>query len=303
MAVQEPISLRAFQKRFASEEDCAEHLFHLRWPEGFSCPRCRHRRAYRIQRRRWLYQCAACRHQVSLTAGTIFHKTRLPLQVWFWAIFLVAHDKRGVSASMLSRELGIGYAAAWLTLHKVRKAMGDRDARYALAGIVEVDDAYFGAPTRGGKRGRGTGKARVLVGVSLSPQGRPLHAKMRLVPDLRAAIIQEAMGSMLDPGAHLSTDGHKSYPVAARGARLTITARDFDPVNEPGHLKWLHTIVSNAKAFIAGTYHGLDRKHLQAYFDEYCYRFSRRGFSGQGFNRLLQAALATSTVTYADLTA
>jgi transposase-like protein len=303
MAVQEPISLRDFQRRFVSEEACAAHLLKLRWPNGFSCPRCRHERAYRIQRRRGLYQCAGCRYQVSLTAGTVFHKTRLPLQVWFWAIFLVAHDKRGVSARMLARELEIGYPAAWLMLHKIRKAMGDRDAAYALAGIVELDDAYFGAPTQGGKRGRGTEKASVLIGVSLSDEGRPRYAKMRLIADLKAETLQQAMTSFLAPGAHLATDGHRSYPVAANAALYPITAKNFDPAKDASHLKWLHTIISNAKAFIAGTYHGLDKKHLQAYLDEYCYRFSRRNFSGQGFNRLLKAAIATTTVTYADLTA
>lgn len=304
MAIQEPISLRDFQRRFASEEACAEHLFKLRWPDGFSCPRCHHGQAYRIQRRRWLYQCAGCRYQVSLTAGTVLHKTRLPFQVWFWAIFLVAHDKRGVSARMLSRELEIGYPAAWLMLHKIRKAMGERDAGYALAGIVEVDDAYFGAPTQGGKRGRGTEKTSVLVGVSLSELKKgPLYAKMRLVPDLKAETLKGAFTEMLGPDSTLSTDGHKSYPVAANAAMYPIVARKFDPIKDASHLKWLHTIVSNAKAFIAGTYHGLDKKHLQAYLDEYCYRFSRRGFSGQGFNRLLHAALVTTTVTYADLTA
>lgn len=303
MAVQQPISLRDFQRRFATEEACASHLVKLRWPEGFCCPRCQHQRAYRIQRRRSLYQCAGCRYQVSLTAGTVFHKTRLPLQVWFWAIFLVAHDKRGVSAHLLSRELTIGYAAAWLMLHKIRKAMADRDARYALAGIVELDDAYFGGPTHGGKRGRGTEKASVLVGVSLSPEGHPRHAKMRFIPNLEAETLETAMKSILNARARLSTDGHKSYPAAANSASYAITAKKFDPVNDATHLKWLHTIVSNAKAFVLGTYHGLGKKHLQAYLDEYCYRFSRRTFVGQGFNRLLQAALDTSTITYADLTA
>jgi hypothetical protein len=112
-----------------------------------------------------------------LTAGTILHKTHLPLVKWFWAIYMCAADKRGVSALRLQQELLISYPTAWLMLHKIRKGMEDRDAKYQMAGIVELDDGYFGAPTEGGKRGRGTEKAKVLVGVSLDKQGRPLYVK------------------------------------------------------------------------------------------------------------------------------
>lgn len=300
MAQQERISLREFQNRFSSEEACRDHLFNLRWPEGFVCSRCNHTHAYPIKNRR-LYQCASCRYQASVTAGSVFHKTRVPLQVWFWAIFLAAHDKRGVSAQMLHRELDISYPTAWLLLHKIRKAMRDRDTHYTLAGIVELDDSYFGAPTEGGKRGRGTEKIPVVVGVSLTRNGHPLHAKMQVVDDLKTGTLRSTMQNMLLPGANLVTDAYRSYTNAAKGT-YTIEATKFDPVANPDHLKWIHTIISNAKAFIAGTYHGLGRKHLQAYLDEYCYRFSRRKFVGQGFNRLLTACLAASTITYAELT-
>ncbi len=131
MAKQEAITLLQFQRKFASEEACFEHLYKLRWPEGFRCPRCNHDKAYFIKKRK-LYQCAnpECNYQASVTAGTIMHKTRVPLVTWFWAIYLVAHDKRGVSAKMLARELEISYPTAWLMLQKIRKAMSDRNAEY-----------------------------------------------------------------------------------------------------------------------------------------------------------------------------
>jgi transposase-like protein len=136
MAKQEPITLLEFQKKFGSDEICREHLFQIRWAKGFICPHCGHTE-YGEYKKRHLYQCKECGYQVSVTAGTIMHKTHIPLQKWFWAIFLASHDKRGVSAVRLGHELGISYPSAWLMLHKIRKAMGDRDANYQLAGIVE----------------------------------------------------------------------------------------------------------------------------------------------------------------------
>ncbi|SCW81904.1 Transposase zinc-ribbon domain-containing protein, partial [Paenibacillus tianmuensis] len=155
MAQQELMTLKRFQEKFHSDDACREHLFQIRWTNGFCCPKCEHTAFYFLETRK-LYQCTRCKHQASVTAGTIMHKSHTPLLTWFWAIFLVAHDKRGVSAVFLSRELEISYPTAWLLLHKIRKAMGDRDAHYQLAGLVELDDAFFGAPTEGGKRGRGT---------------------------------------------------------------------------------------------------------------------------------------------------
>jgi ribosomal protein L37AE/L43A len=155
MAQQEGLTLLQFQKKFSSEEACHQHMFEQRWPKEFCCPKCQHQEYYFIEKRK-LFQCKGCKHQASVTAGTIMHKSHTPLLVWFWAILLVAHDKHGVSAALLSRELEVSYPTAWLMLQKIRNAMGDRDANYKLAGLVELDEAFFGAPTEGGKRGRGT---------------------------------------------------------------------------------------------------------------------------------------------------
>ena len=136
------MDLISFQKQFSTEEACQERLFTLRWPEGFRCPNCGCHESYRIEKR-MLYQCLKCKHQTSLTAGTIMHRTRTPLIKWFWAIFLVSTDKRGLSALALSRKINIGLKCAWTMLHKIRKAMEVRDAGYQLAGLIQVDDAFF----------------------------------------------------------------------------------------------------------------------------------------------------------------
>ena len=111
-------------------------------------------------------------------------KTRVPLQKWFWAMFLMSHDKRGCSAAQIQRELDLAYGTAWLMCHKIRSAMGERDTQYVLDGYIEVDDAFFGGASEGGKRGRGTDKTVVLVGVSLDEKRRPLFTKMKVAPNV-----------------------------------------------------------------------------------------------------------------------
>lgn len=300
MAKQAKMNLIEFQNRFNSEEVCRQHLFQMRWPEGFRCPKCGYNHYYEIKTRH-LYECTNCHYQASVIVGTALEKTRTDLVIWFWAIYLVAHDKRGHSATSLSEELGISYKTAWLMLHKIRKAMGDRDSKYMLSGIVELDDAFFGAPTEGGKRGRGTDKTPVLIGLSLNKHGYPLNAKMQVVSDVKRDTLVDFAHSFIESGSKISSDAYRSYKKLTE-AGYEHEAKEFNPKENPDHLKWLHTVVSNVKAFIAGTFHGLDTKHLQAYLNEFCYRFNRRRFKGELFNRLVKCCLSTSTVTFAELT-
>ena len=150
MAQQESMDILEFQQRFPTNDACRNHLFRIRWPNGLTCPKCSGKDFYKINTRN-IYECK-CGHQVSLTAGTVMHGSHTPLAKWFWAIYLAAHDKRGVSALRLAKELGVSYPTAWLMLHKIRGAMGERDSRYLLAGIVETDETYVGGGKKGGKR-------------------------------------------------------------------------------------------------------------------------------------------------------
>jgi transposase-like protein len=300
MSNQETMTLKKFQEKFNSEQACRDHLFQIRWPDGFCCPKCQHEAFYFLESRN-LYQCKSCKHQVSLTAGTIMHKTHTKLLTWFWAIFLVAHDKRGVSATYIARELELTYPTAWLLLHKIRKAMGDRDANYKLVGLVELDDAFFGAPTEGGKRGRGTDQTPVLVGVSLNNQGAPQYVKMKVIPDVKGKTLVDFAQNHIEPGTTINSDAYRSYNALAEEGYVHQPIK-FNVKDNPDHLKWLHTMISNAKAFIGGTFHGLAPKHLQSYLDEFCFRTNRRNFEGQLFNRLLAACASTDTITYRKLT-
>jgi len=235
-------------------------------------------------------------------AGTIFHKSHVPLTKWFIAIFLAASDKRGVSAAKLSRDIDVSTPTAWLMLHKIRKAMADKDAGYMLSKIVEIDDAYFGAPEEGGKRGRGTDKTPGVIALQVDDKGRPEFIKMSVVDNLKGETLVDVALGMIEPGAEIRTDGFKAYNKLSEH-EYEVLSKKFDPDESPDHLLWLHKVISNLKAFISGTYHGLDKKHLQRYFDEFAYRFNRRKYQSQLFMRLLQACATTSTITYRELKA
>jgi transposase-like protein len=300
MATQEDMTIPRFLKMYGSEKACREHLFNIRWPSGFKRPHCGHTEYYDHKNRN-LYQCKKCGYQASVTAGTVTHKTHIPLAKWFLAIYLAGQDKRGVSAVRLEQELGISYPSAWLMLHKIRKAMGDREGEYQLGGLVEMDEAYFGGAKSGGKRGRGTEKAPVLVAVSLDEKEKPRFVKMSVGEDVTADSLPGFAEKAVKEGSAVRSDGFSSYPKAFSEGKYRHDPIKHDPNEKPEHLRWLHTIVSNAKSFILGTCHGLDSTRFHAYLNEFCYRMNRRFFTALLFNRLLYACASASTITYKQL--
>jgi transposase-like protein len=300
MSQQASMTLMAFLEKYGTEEQCREHLYQLRWAEGFVCPKCGAKdEPYNIKSHH-RFQCKHCNHQTSVTAGTVMDKSRTPLTKWFLAIYLMGQDKRGCSALKLKRELGIAYDTAWTMSHKIRKAMKDRDADYLLSGTVDVDDSFFGAARVGSKRGRGTEKTAVVFGVSFDPKGRPEYLKAKVVEAVDGDVLIAFAKESIAPGARLRSDGLSSYRKLGK-AGFIHEPQVFDLKENPEHLKWLHVVVSNAKSFILGTYHGLDGKHLQSYLDEFAFRFSRRFWHNQLFNRILRSCTVSSPFTRYDL--
>ena len=289
-----------FRQKFDSEEACRDHLFRMRWPHGFCCPKCGSLTHYEIPTRN-LMECADCHYQASITVGTIMEKTHLSLEKWFWGIYFFGSDKRGCSATLLAKELGISYKSAWFMLHRIRKAMKDRDSQYLLDGLVEMDDAYFGAKKEGSKRGRGTDKAKVIVGLSINDQGHPQYLKMEVVHDLKRQTLADFANDHIASGSTISSDAYRSY-LNLQNEGYQLEAKVFNPKADSEHLKWLHTIISNAKAFIEGTFHGLDKKYLQSYLDEFCYRFNRRFFLSELFNRILVSCISSPKISFTELT-
>ena len=299
MAQQETMTLIEFMDRFGDNEACRHHLYKMRWPDGFVCPKCNTAGEPFNVASRNLYQCKSCNHQASVTAGTIMDKSRTPLHKWFLAIYLMGQDKRGCSALKLKRELGIAYDTAWTMGHKIRKAMGNRDSGYLLGGTVDVDDSFFGGTREGGKRGRGADKTAVVFGVSFNEKGKCEYMKAKIVPEVDGNALTEFAKKNIEQGAMIRSDGFRSYRKLSEGYQHNPQV--FDPKQNPEHLKWLHVIVSNAKSFVLGTYHGLGSKHLQAYLDEFVFRFSRRKWHDQLFNRILCACVNSSVFTRYEL--
>ena len=283
MAKRKRYPLGTFLKQFSSEAQCQEYIASLRWKAGYVCPKCGCCHAYRLSNGR--YQCGQCRHQVSVTAETVLHKTHMPLRQWFLAFYLVCQDKRGISAVQLSSQLGTTYKTAWYMLKRIRAAMGQRDEKHQLSGVIEFDDSYFGGPTVGQKRGRGTEKAKVFVALSLNESGNPLYLKMLVTPNIKRASVKKFAQFAFADGSTVHSDGYRSYIPALEG--YTHEHKSYDP--NSGLLHWLHVVISNAKAFILGTYHGLHKESLQSYLDEYCFRFSRRLFSAKLLEHLALA--------------
>jgi hypothetical protein len=232
-------------------------------------------------------------------------KTRTPLRKWFLAIYYMSEDKRGISALSLKKKIKVAYQTAWSMCQKIRHAMGERDKDYKLTGITELDEAFFGSPTEGGKRGRGTDKTAVFVSVSLTEEGKPGYAKMKVVDtdegesvDGKTAV--KFASESITKGSEIRTDGLNIYNVLKENG-YTHTAKNYDPKNQPEHLHWTHIIISNAKALIDGTFHGLDSKHLQRYLNEFCYRLNRRWFESGIFSRLIRTCALSVKITYHEL--
>jgi len=287
-----------FQRRFQTEEQCFEYFKKIRWPHGFTCPRCGHTEAYWIDDRK-LFQCKQCRRQTSITAHTMFHRSHLPLVKWFWAMYLVGTDKRGCSAKLLERLLDIPYSTAWPLLHKIRNAMRDRDTRYLLEHVVEMDETFFGGAASG-KRGRGAeNKTHVIVAVENHGDSAG-YAKMTVVERLDGPTVETTAQQTVKEGAVVRTDGYSSYRVLA--THYEHDGKTVKPKNAAALLPWVHTLIGNAKLFLRGTYHGVSHKHLQRYLDEFCYRHNRRFKGAEIFHRILTAALTAPVITYADLT-
>ena len=284
MAKGEQITFKAFRTRFATEESCRSYLFAQRFPEGFVCPRCGCREYY-VLKTRQTCQCKQCRRQTSVTAGTVMHRTHLPLTVWFWAIYLCATDKRGISAKGLAGQLGISYESAWFLLARIRRAMHERDQRYLLNGLVEMDEAYLGAPKRGKKRGRGTERGKMAVAVSKDEKGRPQFLRLQMIPDVTTATLQRVVEDHIEVGSAIECDGLRSY---AGLKNVTVNAAKY----ETGDLVWVHTAIGNFKAFLLGTYHGSCGDY-QPYLDEFCFRFNRRSNPAELFSRLSRAVASS----------
>lgn len=295
-----PATLLELEQRFATDPACREYLFALRWPDGFVCPRCGGRQAWPMKRGLWL--CRVCRHQASVTAGTIFQDTRLPLRLWFRAIWQVTSQKNGASALGVQRVLGLGsYKTAWAWLHKLRRAMV-RPGRDRLAGRVEVDETYWGSEEEG-VIGRLT-ENKALVIVAAQEDGTKIgRIRMRRIPDLTKATLHRFLAESIEPGSVVRTDGLSAY------AGLSGYRHDPVVIGRSGRtgselLPRVHQVVSLVKRWLLGTHQGaVGHDHLDYYLDEFTFRFNRRTSVSRGklFYRLVQQAVQVEPAPFKTL--
>ncbi|MCY4555224.1 MAG: IS1595 family transposase [Chloroflexi bacterium] len=297
------MSLQQFEKLFPDEDACARHLVKLRWGDGFVCPACGGTKGWELKGDRCRRECADCGRQTSVTAGTVMHRTHLPLKTWFLAAHIVATHSNGISALQLQAQLGIGsYKSAWLLLQKLRRAMVDPD-RSVLQEIVEVDEASMpfregrGAEGRSKKGRSAEGKMLLAGAVELSEDGKPRRIRLKEIDDYSADSLQGFIADVVEPGAQVVTDGWSGYsglPGNPHEARV-IGDQEAHKV-----LEWAHRVFSNLKRWAMGVYHGLRRKHFQKYLDEFVFRWNRRRHRATSFDRLLGIGLELKPVTYRD---
>jgi transposase-like protein len=293
-----PKNLIEFLDRFATDGACLEYLSQVRWPEGVFCPQCGARNGWRTERGTWF--CGACRRQTSPTAGTILHDLRTPIRKWFLAVWLLCTQKTGVSAKTLQRELQIGYKTAWLMLQKLRQATV-RAERSPLRGTVEVDETYVGGAESGVGGRELAGKALVVIAVELD--GKKVgRVRLRQIPDASGASLVGFLHDCVAQGSQVHTDDWNGYNgVQAAGFAHRVTPIHSDPERASRFFPHVHLVASLLKRWLRATHQGrVQKPHLQAYLDEYAFRFNRRRARhvGKIFHRLVEQMVIHKAKTY-----
>lgn len=277
---QHGMSLPEFLASFGTQAQCAEAVRRARWPDGFRCPRCGGSAHCVVgPESRRVFQCNACRQQTSLTSGSLFAGTKLPLTTWLLAIYFISQAKTGLSALALKRYLGVSYPTAWLLHHKILAAMAQRDALHRLAGAVQIDDAYLGGERSGGKPGRGSeNKVPFVAAVSLNDAGNPLYVKFTPVAGFTLDALSTWAKANLSPATVVTSDGLACFAavVDAKCTHQPIVVGGRKPRDMP-QFTWVNTVLGNLKTSLAGAFHAFKyTKYAASYLAGFAYRFNRR---------------------------
>jgi ribosomal protein L37AE/L43A len=295
------MSLRDFQLRYGLEDQCRKALFEARWPRGFRCPSCQvagYSRFERLGRSYW--QCSACRTQTSLTAGTIFDASKLPLTIWFLAMYFLTQTKTGMSALELHRHLGISYRSAWLVKHKLMQVMFEQERNRRLEDVVQVDDAFLGGERNGGKRGRGSeNKVPLIAAVQTTADGRAVIIRLDVLPDWKVPTVARWAVKALASNTHVVSDGLSSF-VGVKSANCSheaiIHGTGKQSAQHPRFLA-INTLLGNLKMWMNTTFRGFKTSHYaMRYMAEFQFRFNRRFDLAALMPRLLRAC-ASQTPT------
>lgn len=296
-----PRTLDEFYRRFHTDDSCLRYLVATRWPAGFRCPKCGGSDGRFLTTRR-VWVCRSCQRHTSATAGTVLHRTRLPLRTWFAAAYLMASLKPGVSALQLQGQLGISrYETAWVLLHKLRRALIDPN-RSQLTGTVEVDETWVGGKQAGLKGGRQRkGRKALMVAVAVERRANNLgRLRLEVVPDDTATTLEAFVVRNIAPGSTVVSDAWTGYSdlVAKNYTHESHSQAAMKRAGIAGDaVPGVHRVVANLKTWLLGTHHGVGADHLDHYLNEFVFRFNRRYYPMAGFATLLGLGTTQSPTT------
>lgn len=296
------MNLFTFSAHFGTEEDCRNHFRAQRDKVGITC-KCGSKEHYFVKSK-WSYQCKVCTKRITLRSGTIMENSNLSFLIWYKAMFLLSATKKGFSSKELQKQLGLKrYEPVWAMVHKLRKAMGNRDKRYTLEGMIEMDEGYFTVESSeiekdNGGRGRGAaGKQNVAIMAESTPleeietgkkSSHVRYFKAKVLDNHYAEEINDAIIESIDEKSIVFTDKSTSYIDIADLVELHITEKSSEQTTKET-LKWVHITISNAKRNFLGNYHKIKGKYLQLYLNEFIYKLNRRYFGEKLFDRLIIA--------------
>lgn len=276
------LSMAQFIQQYGTVAKCYRALYRARWPQGFRCPRCNGRPRSRFRRAgRMYYQCRACRHQSTLTSGTVFEGSKLPLTTWFLAMHLLTGSKTNMSALELKRHLGVCYDTAWKLKHKIMQVMTEREESRQLAGFVQIDDAYLGGEHNGGKRGRGSENKQPFV-IAVATDETLEHPTFAVIEPVRRfdnASLTDWGQRRLAPGAEVYSDGLACFGrvIDLGHAHTVLETEGGRAATEVRGARWVNVVLGNVKRAISGCYHAMRQaKYARRYLAEAAYRFNRR---------------------------
>lgn len=295
------MNILRFVEEFPTEESCREHFRVQREAEGLRCKKCGCEHHYWLKAK-WQWQCSNCDFRTGLRSGSMMEHSKLPLRKWYLAMAFMSFSKKGISAAEMQRQLGHArYDTVWSLMHRIRNAMGNRDALYRLEDMVEFDEAYFSKATPEGirlKRGKGSQrKQNVAVMAESTPLEDPLtgkrsshcrYFKMRVLDGHDSGAVDNAVEQSIDEKSIVFSDRSTSYVNIAYHVETHVTEVSSKQTTETT-LKWVHIAISNAKRTLLGVYHKIKGKYLQLYLDEFCYKLNRRYFGDRLFDRLVLA--------------
>jgi ISXO2-like transposase domain/Transposase zinc-ribbon domain len=310
-----PPALAAFLRRFPDDRACADCLFQKRWPNGFVCPECGGVKGWELGTKKFTWECAACGQQISVTAGTVMHRSKVALRTWFLAAHPMATHSNGLPALQMQAHLGLGSyktawqdglarrlgKTAWLLCHKLRRAMVDPD-REPLAGVVEADETSVplrtkDEPVDGGAGRRHVGKLLIAGAVELTEDGRAGRIRLTVIEDYSATTLSGFVNRSIGSGAKVVSDGWSGYQSLKEHKHETKVVGAM-----AAHvlLPWIHRVFANLKRWGTGVLHGFHKAPLERHLQEFVFRWNRRRHTRVAFDSLLGIATALPHASYRD---